>query len=137
METEDSEKIDSKGKSYGCMVTIFTMIIVVVAVVLGIYFFGEKDATNDDVTINEGTDNIISYTFTFIPKTDIKDLEFKISFYDSNDKYISNITKNVGNVKKGQQYTTTVNITELSFSQAFSSKISVTVCGGKAALISF
>lgn len=136
MKVEEKDISEPKGKSYGCMVTILTMITVLVVVVLCVYFFGTKDATNDDVTINQGETGLLSYSFTFIPKKDIDDLQFKISFYDSNGKYISDITKTVGDVKKGQQYTVTVNLTELSFSQAFSNKISVKVSGGKVALIS-
>ena len=127
--------INTKGKSYGCMVTIITMIIVVVAVILGIYFFGNKEATNDDVTINQGETNLLSYSFTFIPKSNINDLKFEISFYDEKQNK-SNITKNVGDVKKGQQYTVTINLTELSLSQILSSEISIKVAGGKVAMIS-
>lgn len=137
-EVEQNNKNNNtqKSKSYGCMVTIMTMIIVTVVIVLGLYFFGKKDATNSDVIINEGEQTLFSYSFTFIPKNDITDLQFEISFYD-NRTYKSSIKKNIGDVKKGEQYAVTINLTELSFSQAFSSKISIKVSGGKVKLISF
>ncbi|MDE7108099.1 MAG: hypothetical protein K2O39_07240, partial [Clostridiales bacterium] len=106
-------------------------------VVLCLYFFGRKDATNDDVTINEGQDNLLSYTFTFIPNNDIDNLEFEITFYDNNRKQLSDITKKVGNVKKGKQYSVTINLTELSLKQIFSDYVSVRVSGGTTHILSF
>ena len=137
MNDESNQAINTKGRSYGCMVTIVTMLIIIVAVVLCLYFFGRKDATNDDVTINEGQDNLLSYTFTFIPNNDIDNLEFEVSFYDSNRKHLSDITKKVGNVKKGKQYSVTINLTELSLKQVFSDYVSINVSGGTTHIISF
>ncbi|MDE6294115.1 MAG: cytochrome c biogenesis protein ResB [Clostridiales bacterium] len=132
MKMEEKDISEPKGKKYGCLIILILIVIPLIIIL----FTVKKDATNDDVTINQGETGLLSYSFTFIPKNDIDDLQFEISFYDSNGKYISDITKTVGDVKKGQQYTVTVNLTELSFSQAFSNKISVKVSGGKVALIS-
>ena len=131
----DNDKNTHSAK--GCLISIITIAVVVVFVILMIYFFGRKDASLNDITINEKEQGITSYSITFIPKTDIEDLIIHFDICDKNKKLIKTINKNIGTVKKGNQYTTEINIFELSLQQAWNGEyVSITI-SGKAHIISF
>lgn len=131
----DNKQIPKHSTSQGCFIAIATIIIVVVLTVLCLHFLIKRNATNADVIINKGETNLFSYSYTFIPQKDIDELQFEISFYDNNRKLISNITKSIGDVEKGKQYSVTINLTELSLSQVFSDYVSVRVSKGKIAIL--
>lgn len=91
-----------------------------------------RSANNGDISV-QYSENIttLSDEFKIKPNVDIKNLSLTFTFYDSNLKSIKSISKNVGNVSKGLEFTVTISITEFSFTEIFKiSKVSTSVTGG-------
>lgn len=135
IKSNDDDKITHSTK--GCLISFITIAVVIVFGILMIYFFGRKDASLEDITINEKNSGLTNYSITFIPKTDIEDLIINFDIYDKNKKFLKTINKNIGTVKKGNQYTSEIHIYDLSIQQIWNSNyISISI-SGKAHIISF
>ena len=107
-----------KSNSNGCLIFAIVMLILIIgAILLGIFVYGglgnngAKNATMSDIDGN-WTQSLLSNTFTFIPTKNIKGLVLQFDIYDSNYKLLNTVTKSIGNVKKGQQYTVTLTADE-------------------------
>lgn len=91
-----------------------------------------RSANNGDISI-QYSENIttLSDEFKIKPNTDIKNLSLTFSFYDKDLNLIKSITKNVGNVTEGLEFTVSISITEFSFTDFFKlSRVSTSVTGG-------
>ena len=69
------------------------------------------DATMSHIK-GDWTQSMFSNTFTFIPSQNIKGLVLQFDIYNSNNKLINTITKTIGDVKQGQQYSVTLTADE-------------------------
>ena len=115
--TEDINKVNPP--LYKVLLRVFGIIILIVVVlVLAFFVFrscisGKTGKANMSDIQGYWTDNITSRTYTFIPNVNIEELEFEFVVYSSNKEPLQYIYKEIGNVKKGQQYTVTISITDL------------------------
>ncbi len=131
-----------KSKKKGCI----TAIIVAIAIIIGIvlvyillsYIISQKENTDTPNLLQADMSNIsgnwtqglFQNTYTFIPSCNIKGLVLRFEIYDSNYKIQNTIDKNIGDVKKGQQYTVTISIDEYWTG----SQVKTTVLRGKKSL---
>ena len=103
---------NERNKKSGCTAPIIIFIVIALIIFIPLAIITE-DATLDDITVSNQQMSLLNFSFDFIPKQNIDNLSFEISFYDKNNKYISSIKRDFGNVNKGQQYTFTLNYAEL------------------------
>ena len=103
---------EKKGK--GCLFIACIILVAIVGIAIAIsqsnYEIGPK-ATMSDID-GHWTESLLSNTFTFIPSKNIKGLVMQFDIYDSNNKLVNTVTKSIGDVKKGQQYTVTLTVDE-------------------------
>ena len=108
---------EQQSDAKGC----FKIVVIVFLVIIGIIIFtivavssanGGKiaQATMSDIDGN-WTQSLLSNTFTFIPSKNINGLVLQFDIYDGN-RLVNTITKSIGNVKKGNQYTVTLTADE-------------------------
>ena len=92
------------------MITIF--IVIMICMTIGLISGIDRTATTNDID-GYWNSNLTEHSFIFIPKQSIDGLVFTFSIRDKNNQELQKIVKEVGNVKKGQQYTVTLNLSEL------------------------
>lgn len=132
----------AEEKSRGCLGTFLAIIGVLAIIVVGIVVFVQcnsngnnsgtssngsgnsgggssslpqityRDANNGDIS-GDWDSSLFDQKFVFIPKYNISNLEFTFLIKNKNDQVIKTITKTIGNVTKGQQYTVTLTTTDL------------------------
>ena len=91
-----------------------------------------RSANNGDISV-QYSENIstLSDEFKIKPNVDIKNLSLTFDFYDKNLNLIKTISRSVGNVTEGLEFTVTISITEFSFTEIFKiSRVSTSVTGG-------
>jgi len=69
--------------------------------------------------ISSDESNLISIEIIVTPKHDIDNLEITINYYSDSNKLLKTVTKDFGDVKKGEKYAQQVYITDFSMSQVF------------------
>lgn len=95
-----------------------------------------REATINDITIDNSNDFALSMNYTMIPKVDIKNLELKFEYKNSKGKILSTKKKTIGTVKKGIQYKIKINLTEFGLFDLFKiSYASISVSEGTVSLI--
>ncbi len=109
-------------KKYGSITIKQGLIIFLSIIMIGILTFGivqllllipsTSKVSNEDID-GHWNSTLTTQSFVFIPKSNIKGLEVTFSIRDKNNQELQTITKIIGDVKKGQQYTVSFNITEL------------------------
>ena len=129
---------EPRKKSSGCLIA-FSVILLIVLVITAIVFVIDQSenqspplgisssssssnpkkittraANNGDITIQSAGDIQLNPKFYFIPKRDIKDLEFTIYLTDKDDNTLSTQYKNIGDVVEGRQYTVTASTDDMS-----------------------
>ena len=119
---------ESCGKS--CLVTVVVFILILAVFAWAIQFalnqnntdvptLTTRKATINDISISSNESNLISIEITVVPKYDIDNLEITINYYSDSKKLLKTVTKNLGDVKKGGNYTEQIYITDFSISQIF------------------
>ena len=109
---------EKQSNSKGCLIyAILLVVIIIVAVGVAIFAVnnsGENSITKATMSDIDGNWNqsLLSNTFTFIPSKNIKGLVLQFEIYDNNYNLKNTITKSIGDVKKGQQYTVTLTVDE-------------------------
>ncbi|MCX4286701.1 MAG: hypothetical protein OSJ68_05365, partial [Clostridia bacterium] len=93
---------------------LITILIILVFGGIGLFKLGvfDQKATNNDIDGNWNS-TLATQSFVFIPKCNIDGLIITFSIRDKNNNELQTITKNIGDVKKGQQYTVSFNLSEL------------------------
>ena len=90
-----------------------------------------RAATTNDFTLNQDVEATIlnlKDSYILVPNVDIKNLSITFKYYDSSQKLLSTVTKDVGTVTKSSQYTVSV---EHSLSEIFQiNSYTYTVSGG-------
>lgn len=146
METNEKE-------SHGCLVACIVVIVIAIIVGVAIYFifkkvsnnngynsdrtrFYERTATLNDITITDESLDFSSFgeRMTFTPKCDINNLKITFEFMKGNTS-LQKIIKTVGNVKKNNQYSITISLTDLSWDvikDSFNVQCKYYVSGGTA-----
>lgn len=130
---------EKKGNGGKIILAIF------ITAMIGLLIFLLINATNNNPN-NKATNNdidghwdstVTTYAYVFIPKSNIDGLEVTFSIRDTNNKELQKIVKTVGNVKKGQQYTVSFNLSELqNFATLMDADYTkLTVTGGTKKLI--
>lgn len=119
MEEEMEEEKRSKGDAIFLFVGLALLIIIILLIICNYPALQvQKKATLSDIDGNWTTETT-KQTYTFIPKSNIDGLEFKFTLLDKNKQTVQTITKKVGNVIKGQQYTVTLSIYEIESISSF------------------
>ena len=90
----------------------------------------KRDATVNDIEISENIDlQELSYTLYITAKSDIKNLELTLNFYDKNNDLLKSKTITLGDLKEGEQVKRNIPITD--FPNIFKlDKVSITVSNG-------
>lgn len=75
-----------------------------------------RNAHNNDITVSDTKLNWsdLGQEFIFIAEENIKDLQLTLNFYDKNKNLVSTKTKDFSSVKKGNEYTIFIGITDFS-----------------------
>lgn len=95
-----------------------------------------RDATVNDINIDNSNDFALSMNYTMIPKVDINNLELTFKYKDSSGKTLTTKTKLMGNVKAGIQYKISISLSEFGFFDLFKiSYASITVSRGTVSTI--
>ena len=95
-----------------------------------------RDATINDLTIDNSNDFALSMNYSMIPKVDINNLELTFKYKDGNGKTLTTKTKHLGNVTKGIQYKIEISLTEFGFFDLFKiSYANISVSKGTVSLI--
>lgn len=76
-----------------------------------------REARNADISLDVSGDHVTSVNYLLMPKVDIGELELTFEYEDKNEGVIKSVIKQVGNVKKGYQYTVIVSLAEFTFSE--------------------
>ena len=145
-----------KKNSRGCLITFIIIVVILAAILIPIIVSNvssgtgnsnysgisgnssnhtpsitHRDARNSDITVQSSGDLTINPKFTFIPSSDISGLRLCITLADKNKNTLSSETKYIGDVQKGQQYTISASVADLSFFDYLKiSYLSVEVVGG-------
>lgn len=142
-----------KKKSHGCLIAFIIIVVILAAILIPIIVSNvssgtgnsshtgnssnhtpsitHRDARNSDITVQSSGDLTINPKFTFIPSSDISGLRLCITLADKNKNTLSSETKYIGDVQKGQQYTISASVADLSFFDYLKiSYLSVEVVGG-------
>ncbi len=113
---EENKKIEENTAPTGKVGIGITIVIVIVLIfgAFALYKIGvfDRKATNTDID-GDWNSTLTTQSYVFIPKHNINGLEFTFSIRDKNNKELQTIVKTVGNVKKGQQYTVSISMSEL------------------------
>ena len=112
MEEKNVKNAETKGNvGIGILITI---LIILVFGGIGLFKLGvfDQKATNNDIDGNWNS-TLATQSFVFIPICNIDGLIITFSIRDKNNNELQTITKNIGDVKKGQQYTVSFNLSEL------------------------
>ena len=129
---------DKKNLIIGLTIAIIATVIIILAGALVANLTDKRNnkATNSDID-GDWNSTLTTYSYVFIPKSNINGLEFTFSIRDKNDKELQQIVKKVGDVKKGQQYTVTFTASEIKdFATIMNSSYTkLTVTGGTKKLI--
>ena len=109
-------------KKYGSITIKQGLIIFLSIIMIGILTFGivqllllipsTSKVSNEDID-GHWNSTLTTQSFVFNTKSNIKGLEVTFSIRDKKNQELQTITKIIGDVKKGQQYTVSFNITEL------------------------
>ena len=142
----------AEEKRKGCLVTFFAIIGVLALIIIGIIVFVQcnggnvidpgtgkityRNATLSDID-GDWNNGLLDQSYVFIPKHDITNLEFTFSINNNENEVIKTIRKTVGDVKKGQQYTVTLSVSDLGDLDTMwnAKKTYLTVSGGRVALL--
>ncbi len=111
-----AEEINTKKGINGGTVVLIAMItifvVIMICMTIGLISRIDRTATTNDID-GYWNSNLTEHSFIFIPKQSIDGLVFTFSIRDKNNQELQKIVKEVENVKKGQQYTVTLNLSEL------------------------
>ncbi len=113
-ETQIQESKEDKRFRIG-MIIFAILLSVIVLVACTISILSDSDLNKASTSDIDGYWNstVSEQSYVFIPKYNINGLEFTFSIRDKNNKELQTIVKTVGDVKKGQQYTVSISMTEL------------------------
>ena len=116
---EENKKIEGKAASSGKFEKGLAIVFAIMAIgaLLFLIISGINDNSKQKATMNDidgyWNSTVSEQSYVFIPKYNINGLEFTFSIRDKNNKELQTIVKTVGDVKKGQQYTVSISMTEL------------------------
>jgi len=137
-ETQIQESKEDKRFRIG-MIIFAILLSVIVLVACTISILSDSDLNKASISDIDGYWNstVSEQSYVFIPKYNINGLEFTFSIRDKNNKELQTIVKTVGDVKKGQQYTVSISMTELKdFTTLMDTNYTqLTVTGGTKKLI--
>ena len=137
-ETQIQESKEDKRFRIG-MIIFAILLSVIVLVACTISILSDSDLNKASTSDIDGYWNstVSEQSYVFIPKYNINGLEFTFSIRDKNNKELQTIVKTVGDVKKGQQYTVSISMTELKdFTTLMDANYTqLTVTGGTKKLI--
>ncbi len=137
-ETQIQESKEDKRFRIG-MIIFAILLSVIVLVACTISILSDSDLNKASISDIDGYWNstVSEQSYVFIPKHSIDGLEFTFSIRDKNNKELQTIVKTVGDVKKGQQYTVSISMTELKdFTTLMDTNYTqLTVTGGTKKLI--
>ncbi len=129
---KDNNPVQQK-KSHGCLIA--TLIIIVIAAIIGIIIYVNREKERTDNPLNKDTPKIyeraavisditvtderldfsaLGETMTFNPNCDIYNLKLTFEFMKNNTS-LQTIDKYVGDVKKNNQYTVTISLTDINW----------------------
>lgn len=141
----------TKPKKSGCFVALLILAAIIITIILlintvanykrdgnykndnntnsGINIL-KRNATINDLEISENIDlKELSYMLYITAKSDIKDLELTLNFYDKNDDLLKSKTITLGDLKEGEQIKRNIPITD--FPNIFKlDKVSIMVSDG-------
>lgn len=115
----------------GCLISIIIVVLVFTVIAVIASFFIKFDANKNDIVITPSDISSTGVIFTVIPQSDIDDLEITISFLDKNNKTINRITRELGDVKRKEQYKIIIPSIELLNQSWNANNINVEVSGTK------
>lgn len=114
----------------------FKIILIITLIIIGILLTGKlindriinnntetslttRAATINDISMDLNNDFSLSINYKITPKKDITNLEITFKYLNSNKKVLTTKIKQIGNVKKGTQYTVNVSLSEFSLTEIF------------------
>lgn len=122
MAEENKEESTAPTGNVGKGITIIAVIIVT-GILLFLLISAINNNSNNKATLadidGDWNQTTTTQSYVFIPKSNIDGLEFTFTLKDKNNRTVDTITKTVGNVKKGQQYTVTINLLEVDDLSSF------------------
>ena len=113
-EENNAQSTKKRGNFFVGLLIIVVIIGAGILIPWLISFHINSTASDFDIT-GDWTDYVSYRTYTFIPRANIKGLELDFTFYDKDLREVGAVHKTIGDVKKGQQYSTTISITEFDF----------------------
>ena len=115
---EETTETNCPKKTHGFLIVLVTEVIAIGLFALGVHLFAKREATNKDVDLDCSANfATVGVECSLKPLEDIDDLDVKFFFYDNNHSKIYEITKGIGNVKKGNTYACTISLFEIKSSK--------------------
>ena len=127
--TEQNTQSNKKSPLISFLLVVMAIVIALsVAYVLMVKTNAEilPDASVNDIN-GSWTEELTSKTFSFVPKTNIRNFKIRFIFLDNHDKMVGITQKDFEIVKKGNQYTIKITMDEY----IGSTKVEIVVFGKK------